>query len=789
MRYQIRHALVQYGADTILEDVNFEIRDHEKIAVVGRNGCGKTTLLKLINGDITMNNLDSDETCGITMAGKQEIGFLHQISFPDADLSVEEEIKKTFSAVFACEARMKEIEQRLEGTSAGVSGGAWDVQAQDENGAGRRNEWEGTSGGRQNAQDPAAGQQGAKERAGEGQQDGAAPQAADEMLSEEQRRLLGEYNALQRQMEALRGYTWRRDMEIMFQQFGFALADLQRPIGSFSGGQQTKIAFIKLLLSRPDIMLLDEPTNHLDLPTIEWLEGYLQKYDKAVVIVSHDRMFLDRVIDVTYEIEYHRIKRYPGNYSAFMKRKEEDLQKQEKDYEAQQKEIRRLTEWVEKWKNTPSKVASAHSKQMAIEHMVKIEKPRRFDTKTFRAMFTPRVESYTEVLNVKSLKIGYDKELAEVSFLLEKGQKLAILGENGIGKSTLLKTLVGLLEPLSGRFSFGQRVEWGYFDQQEAVVNDAPPEQTILDNFWEEYPKLVREEVRGALGAFLFSGEDVMKQMGQLSGGEKVRLELCKMFYRKPNLLILDEPTNHMDMAGKDALEKMLGDFPGTVLFVSHDRYFVSRIATGVLEFEADAVRQYQGSYEEYLEEKQKRASGLVKDAARDAGGAGRKTGVGQGQITGAGRKTGVGQGQIAGAGRGQRSAAGIPGDGIGERQNASGTNGNGAQHGQNASGIGNAGSANHPTLNDVFDKRTYYNPGKVLSRLKKQLEKYEKQLEESETRAAELSLRLMEPELASDYQKLMELQEQLDQEEHLQETLLERMMETETELQEMEQA
>ena len=192
--------------------------------------------------------------------------------------------------------------------------------------------------------------------------------------------LLQEYDSLQKQMEALRGYTWRQDMEILFQRFGFALTDLERPIGSFSGGQQTKVAFIKLLLSRPDIMLLDEPTNHLDLPTIEWLEGYLKNYDKSVVIVSHDRMFLDRIIDVTYEIEYHRIRRYPGNYTAFLEQKESALAKQEKDYEAQQKEIRRLTEWIEKWKNTPTKVAAARSKRMAIEHMVKIEKPRRFDT-------------------------------------------------------------------------------------------------------------------------------------------------------------------------------------------------------------------------------------------------------------------------------------------------------------------------------------------------------------------------------------------------------------------------
>ena len=650
MRYQIKHALVQYGADTILEDINFEVHDNEKIAVVGRNGCGKTTLLKLIAGDIEMANPDSDEECGIVMAGKQEIGFLRQISFTDGEISVEDEIKKALAKIFECEARMKEIE--------------------------------------------------------------------NELKDSDDRRLFGEYDFLQKQMEALHGYTWKTDMEIMFQKFGFSLEDLKRPIGSFSGGQQTKIAFIKLLLSRPDIMLLDEPTNHLDMPTIEWLEEYLKSYNKAVIIVSHDRMFLDRVIDVTYEIEYHRIKRYPGNYSTFMKLKEENLAKQEKDYEMQQKEIARLTEWIEKWKNTPTKVAATRSKRMAIEHMVKIEKPRKFDTKTFRAMFEPRIESYNDVISANKLKIGYDTELSEVSFELHKKERLAILGENGKGKSTLLKTIVGIIEPLGGSFKIGPNVEIGYFDQQRAVVNDADPEQSVLDNFWEEYPSLTRLEVRSALGAFMFSEEEVEKKMGQLSGGEKVRLELCKMFYTRPNLLILDEPTNHMDMIGKDALEQMLRDFDGTVLFVSHDRYFVKQIATGVLDFCNDEVRQYNCGYEDYLEEKRKRAAGIIKD-------------TGSGSVTKAKEKA--------------------------------------------------------PTLEDVFDKKTYYNPGKIKSRLQKQLEKYEKQLAESEERAGELKMQLMDPALATDYQKLMELQEQLDAEEHEQETLLERMMETELELSQME--
>ena len=671
MRYQIRHALVQYGADTILEDLNFEIHDNEKIAVVGRNGCGKTTLLKLITGDIHMSNLDSDEECGIFMAGKQHIGFLRQISFADGSVSVEDEIKKTFASIFACEKRMKEIEEQ--------------------------------------------------------------------MKSDGSRSLLSEYDHLQKQMEALRGYTWRQDMEIMFQRFGFALEDLQRPIGSFSGGQQTKVAFIKLLLSRPDIMLLDEPTNHLDLPTIEWLEDYLKSYDRAVVIVSHDRMFLDRVIDVTYEIEYHRIKRYPGNYSAFMKQKEENLIKQEKDYEEQQKEIQRLTEWIEKWKNTPSKVAATRSKRMVIEHMVKIEKPRRFDTRAFRALFEPRIESYTDVITAKKLSIGYDKELCQVSFSLRKSDRLAIIGENGIGKSTLLKTLVGILKPLGGSFSFGTNVEWGYFDQQRAVKDDADPEQTVLENFWEEYPSLLREQVRSALGSFLFSQEEVEKKMGQLSGGEKVRLSLCKMFQTRPNLLILDEPTNHMDIVGKEALEHMLASFSGTVLFVSHDRYFIRQTATGILEFEGDQVVQYPCSYEDYLLEKSKRSA----------------------------------------AGKGGNTTP----------QASFGKGSSDARKSADASGLpsGKASSRQAPTLANIYDGKTYYNPGKVKNRKKKQLEKYEEQLSVSEQHADELKLQLMDPSLGTDYEKLMELQAQLDKEEHTQETLLERMMETEKELEELE--
>ena len=692
MRIRISHANVQFGGDVILQDINFEVRDNEKIAIVGRNGCGKTTLLKLIAHDIGMSNIDSDEECGYETAGRQEIGFLRQINFTDTGITVEDEIKKVFEPIFECERRMRELEEN--------------------------------------------------------------------MKSSDDASILREYAAIQSKMEALHGYTWKQDMETIFQRFGFKLSDLKRPTGSFSGGQQTKVAFIKLLLTRPDIMLLDEPTNHLDMPTIEWLEGYLKTYDRAVVIVSHDRMFLDKVADVTYEIEYHHIKRYAGNYTAFMKRKEEDLIKQEKDYEEQQKEIKRLTEWIEKWKNTPTKVAATHSKRMAIEHMVKIEKPRRFDTKAFHARYIPRIESYTNVINAKNLEIGYDKVLSTVTFLLQKKERLAVIGENGKGKSTLLKTLVGEIPALGGEFKFGQNVEWGYFDQHKAVMERFDPEQTVLDNFWEAYPDYLREEVRSALGGFLFSGDEVEKKMGQLSGGEKVRRALCKMLQTRPNLLILDEPTNHMDIVGKDALEKMLNEYEGTVLFVSHDRYFISRVATGILEFSSEEsikgnVKQYKMSYELYLEEKERERAGLVVNngAAGSAGG-------GKNAVSSAADATAAGAAAGAMAGFTSGAAAG-------------------ACVGANTSA---------PTLDDVFDKKTYYNPGKVLSRLKKQLEKYEKLLAQSEEKTSEYKLQLMNPELATDYPKLMEIQNKLDEEEKNQESILERMLETELELEDMQE-
>ena len=547
MKYQIIGGIVRFAATTILDNINFEIRDNEKIAIVGRNGCGKTTLLNVIAGNISLSNLDSDEDCGIYMAGDLKIGFLKQIDFTDNTLSIEEEIMKVYEPIQLMKQRMDEL--------------------------------------------------------------------VEKMATDSSEKILNEYGKLSGLYESLGGYTFRQDMETIFQRFGFPLEDLQKQVMALSGGQQTRIAFVKLLLSKPDILLLDEPTNHLDMPTIEWLEGYLKNYNKAVVIVSHDRLFLDRIIDVTYEIEYTHMKRYPGNYSAFIQRKRLDTDKQEKDYIAQQKEIARLQKLVDQWKNTPTKVAMTRSKLKAIEHMDKIEKPTRFDTKAFHAQFSPRIEPHKEVMRIKKLGIGYDNILSTVNLDVLKGEKIAVIGENGKGKSTLLKTLVGQIPALKGSYEYGIDVELGYYEQQMAQYSS---EETVLDDFWNAYPNLKQTQVRTALGHFLFSGDDVFKKINQLSGGEKVRLALLKIFMKQPNYLILDEPTNHMDMIGKQALESMLRAYTGTVLFVSHDRFFIKEVATAMLVFEGDKVVYYPCEYEEYVIERQKKEAIALESKAKE---------------------------------------------------------------------------------------------------------------------------------------------------------------------------
>ena len=545
MQYKIQNGAVVFGADVILKNINFDIKNTEKIAIVGRNGCGKTTLLKLIAGEVDLHKRDSDEDIFIVKSGNPEIGYLKQMAFEDKTITMEEEVRKAFSKIIAMQKELEEKRRIME--------------------------------------------------------------------SEPTEQNIKVYTALHEHFVYLGGYYFEKEYEIVLKEFGFTNEDKKKRLEEFSGGQQTKIAFVKMLLSKPDILLLDEPTNHLDMRTIEWLEQYLKDYKRAVVIVSHDRMFLDRIVDVVYEIEYKTPKRYVGNYTAFMEQKKLNYEKQLKDYKEQQAEIARLNEIVEKFKNKPTKVAMTRSKLKQIEHMDKIEMPDSFDTKRFHTNLTPLVETGKDVLSVRNLVIGYDTPLATISMEAKKGKKYGIIGGNGIGKSTFLKTLTGKVNSLGGEFSFGPKVEIGYFDQQMAQYSS---DKQVLDDYWDEFPILTQTEVRNELAAFLFTGDDVFKRVNMLSGGEKVRLALCKIFKTRPNVLIFDEPTNHMDIIGKETLEQMLLNYEGTVLFVSHDRYFVKRIADELLALEDGHVEYYAYGYEEYEEKNAIRQAKYLEEMA-----------------------------------------------------------------------------------------------------------------------------------------------------------------------------
>ena len=536
MQYKISNGAVSFGANTVLECVNFEIKDKQKIAVVGRNGCGKTTLLKVISGEI---ELDRDDTDGgaIISAGIKSIGYLKQTAFDDESITLVEEIRKVYRPIINLKNRIDELSLMLE------------------------------------------------------------TDHSDEKIKE--------YSALQEQFNLLGGYYFEKEYETAIRKFGFTESEKLKPLSDFSGGQRTKIAFIKLLLSKPDILLLDEPTNHLDINSIEWLEDYIKNYEKSVVIVSHDRMFLDKTVDTVYEIEYGETHCYPGNYTFFTQQKKILHEKQQKDYEYQQKEIARLRQIVDRFKNKPTKVAMTRSKLKAIEHMVLIEKPENSDNKTFHANFQPETKSFKEVLSVKDLAIGYDKPLSVVNVNVMRGERLGIIGGNGLGKSTFLKTITGQIPALSGTYKLGSNVTVGYFDQQ---ISQNSSSKTVLEDFWDNFPTLSETQARTALGAFLFTGDDVQKKVSQLSGGERVRLTLCKILKTKPNLLILDEPTNHMDIIGKETLEEMLLKYEGTLIFVSHDRYFTQKLANSLLVFENASVQYYMYGYEQYLNEASSKA-------------------------------------------------------------------------------------------------------------------------------------------------------------------------------------
>ena len=542
MRIEIINGSVEYDGNTVLSEINFSVSEKEKIALVGRNGSGKTSILKCIGGEVPLVSGTGDEKFSFSISGAPKIGYLQQVSLND-ELTLRQEILSAYKDVVGLENKLQILLDKMSENPS------------DEN--------------------------------------------------------VGAYSRAMERFENIGGYLYKKEYLTAVSKFGFSAEDLDKKLSCFSGGQRTKIALMKLLLEKPDVLLLDEPTNHLDIAAVEWLEGYLKNYKNSVVIVSHDRMFLDRIVGVVYEIEYGVTTRYKGNYTAFLAQKQQAYDKALKDAKWKSAEIDRLRKIVERFRYKATKAAMAQSKLKEIERLGTVETPRRFDTSTFASSFQPEYESVRDALFVKDLVFGYDKPLGEISLAVERGQKIGVIGSNGTGKSTLLKTITGLIPPLSGDVRFGVKTRVGYFDQTIAATKS---ELSVLEDFRAEFPELNDGEIRKTLGGFLLSGDDVFKCVKDLSGGEKVRLALSKIFRRRPNFLILDEPTNHMDIIGKETLEKLLMDFSGTVIVVSHDRYLINRVAKSLIVFENGGVRYFDGTFDEYEEREKETAEEVAKE-------------------------------------------------------------------------------------------------------------------------------------------------------------------------------
>ncbi|WP_404462558.1 ABC-F family ATP-binding cassette domain-containing protein [Sutcliffiella horikoshii] len=416
-------------------------------------------------------------------------------------------------------------------------------------------------------------------------------------------RILKEYDEVQEAFKQKGGFQYEADIRSVLHGLRFSEYDYETPIETLSGGQRTRLALAKLLLTKPDLLILDEPTNHLDIDTLSWLENYLQGYPGALLIVSHDRYFLDKVVNIVYEITRKQSAKFIGNYSKYLEQKAEQYEREMKMFEKQQDEIAKLQDFVAKNLARASTTKRAQSRRRQLEKMDVMDRPKG-DEKSASIMFDIDRQSGNDVLKAKDLSVSYDTNpvFRHVDFSMSRGDSVALVGPNGIGKSTLLKTLVGKLKPLEGTFSFGANVSISYYDQQQA---DLTSNKTVLAELWDEYPQKMEKEIRTVLGNFLFSGDDVLKPVSTLSGGEKARLALSKLMMERSNVLILDEPTNHLDLDSKEILENALIDYPGTILFVSHDRYFINRLATKVYELSTVGATEYLGDYDYYVEKKE----------------------------------------------------------------------------------------------------------------------------------------------------------------------------------------
>lgn len=521
-----------FGTNAVLKDASLVLQDGQRLGLVGVNGCGKSTLMKIIAG------LEPYDGGTLTMQKGLRLGYLAQQGMVTPGKTVLEELEAVFEPVVAMEARLRQLEQDMAHT----------------------------------AEDPVR-----------------------------LRQLGNQYDQLTRQFEESNGYGWRSTVQGVLAGLGFRKEQQDQLAELLSGGERTRLCLGRLLLQRPDVLLLDEPTNHLDLKSIAWLEDYLLGYKGAVLLVSHDRYFMDHVCDHMAELLLGSIESYDGNYTAYIQQRVQRFEIRMKAYEMQQKEIARQEAIIARYRsfNREKSIRAAESREKKLEKMERLEKP--VEENAIRFHFDIRRRTGEDVLMAEELKKGFNgRTLFEhVKLHLRAGDRIALIGDNGVGKSTLFKCLIGEEQFDEGTVRLGTGVDIGYYDQHQAHLHE---HKSVLDEVWDEFPRLEQSQVRGALGLFLFTGDDVFAPIATLSGGEKGRVALTKLMLRKDNLLLLDEPTNHLDMDSREVLEAALEDYPGTILAISHDRYFINRFATRVMVLEQGGVKEYLGNYDDYFE-------------------------------------------------------------------------------------------------------------------------------------------------------------------------------------------
>jgi len=536
MLVQLNNVGKSFNGEILISNINLKVEEAEKIGLIGVNGAGKSTLLKMIYGDLSQDEGEIIKSRGKTFA------YLKQDSGLNLENSIKEEMLSVFNELLNVEKELRQLEKLM---------------------------------------------------------------SSQEIIEDYEKleKIMKKYSSKTDYFVMQGGYEIEAKINTILNGIGFKNFDLNIKVSKLSGGQKTKLSLAKILLNEPDLLMLDEPTNHLDLEALNWLEGYLKSYKGAVLIVSHDRYFLDSTVSVIYEIERGKSKRYTGNYSKYVSLKAEEKELHIKNYERQQEEIKRLQTFVDKNIVRATSAKAAKSKRKAIERMEKIDVPLG-DLKKVNMNFEIKSKSYKEVLQFKegivSVGEGENKKILteDLNFDLTRGDRVALIGPNGVGKTSLLKVLIGDLQLEHGSINWGKDVQIGYYDQEHEKLN---PNNTILEEVWDDFPTMKESKIRGVLGRFLFSGEDIFKKIGDLSGGEKSRVALSKLMLIEANLLLLDEPTNHLDLQSKEVLESALKDYEGTILFISHDRYFINKIGNKVMELTKEGVKCIKGNYDDYL--------------------------------------------------------------------------------------------------------------------------------------------------------------------------------------------